>query len=75
MKIRCDYTGFETLKVKQDMFNDDYIAQTIKQKRKDILKLNDRQLKEWIRQIVWYSMDYSNVDLKEIRRHIKEDWV
>lgn len=74
MTIKCNYKGLETLKVKQDMLNDDFVYQTVKQCRKDILKLNDRQLKEWIRQIVWCTMDYSNVDVKEIRRHLKEDW-
>ena len=74
MKIKCDHKGLETLKVKQDMFNDDFVHQTIKQKRHDILKLNDRELKEWIRQVVWCNIDYSKVDVKEIRRHIEEDW-
>lgn len=75
MEIKCDHSGLETLKVKQDMLNDYYVYQTIKQKRKAILKLNDRQLKEWVKQIIWCSMDYNNVDIKEIRRHIKEDWI
>jgi hypothetical protein len=74
MKIKCDYKNLETLKVKQDMFNDDFVYQTVKQTRDKILKLNNSELKEWIKSMIWCSMDYSNVDVKEIRRHLEEDW-
>lgn len=74
MTIKCNYKNLETLKVKQDMFNDDFVYQTVKQTRDKILKLNNSELKEWIKSMIWCTMDYSNVDVKEIRRHLKEDW-
>ena len=72
--IKCNFTGLETLKVKQDLFNDEFLFQTVVYDYNKIVKFDHRELKQWIKQYVWCMMDYDNVDIKEIQRHLKEDW-
>lgn len=73
-RIRCNYKGVETDTIKQRMFNDDYLRQVVEERIDELIAMTEKQLRSFLAKTVWVTMDYYNVDLKEIKRHLKEEW-
>ena len=73
-RIYCDYRDTETTTIKQRMLNDDYLQQVVIQRIDELIVMPEKQLREFLRQMVWVTMDYYRVNIEEIQKHLKEEW-
>lgn len=69
-RIKCNYQHFETQGVLTEMLNDDYVRQRIQEEAHQVVKLSDMDLLDYIRKLIWLSIDYYRVDINKVREAV-----